>query len=155
MNQHQDRPSGLTKLSYDAFVWLYRLRLGFLFAGHVFVMAHHGRQSGKRYLSGLERLVRSEGELFVFSSRGRRADWLRNTEAGGVDELWDGRTRYDGAEFRVLEPDEANDILTRYEQEQPRYAKRNLPRMMAGYDFTDEMRRELAETGTVVAFRPG
>ena len=54
MNEQQDRPSGLTRLSYDAFVWLYRLHLGFLFAGHVFVIAHHGRKSGKRYLSGLE-----------------------------------------------------------------------------------------------------
>jgi deazaflavin-dependent oxidoreductase (nitroreductase family) len=154
MNEQQDRPSGLTRLSYDAFVWLYRLHLGFLFAGHVFVIAHHGRKSGKRYLSGLEPLVRSEGELIVFSSRGRRADWLRNIEAGGVDELWDGRTRYDGAEFRVIEPVEAYDILTRYEQEQPGNAKRNLPRMMTGYDFSDEMRRQLAETGTIVAFGP-
>ncbi len=54
----------------------------------------------------------------------------------------------------LLEVDESYDVLAEYEQKHPRAAKRNLPRMLEGYDFSDEMRRELAETGTIVAFEP-
>lgn len=99
-------------------------------------------------------LVRRDGELFVFSAWGVRADWYRNIEAGGVDELWDRRTRYQGATFRRLETDEAYDVIEAYEQQHPRTARRTLPRMLAGYDFTHESRRTLAGVGTIVAFKP-
>lgn len=135
-------------------MWLYRAHLGFVFGGRVFAIVHHGRTSGKRYVSGLEVLIRRDGELYAFSAWGTRADWYRNIEAGGVDELWDGRVRYPGAEFRVLEPDESYDVLAAYEREHPGTARRTLPRMLEGYDFGDEMRRELAEGGTIIAFRP-
>jgi deazaflavin-dependent oxidoreductase (nitroreductase family) len=135
-------------------MWLYRAHLGFLFGGRIFAIVHHGRKSGKRYVSGLEVLVRRDGELFVFSAWGTKADWFRNLEAGGVDELWDGRRRYGGAEFRVLEPDETYEIIVAYEQEHPSTAKRTLPRMLEGYDASEAKRRELAEAGTIVAFKP-
>jgi hypothetical protein len=99
-------------------------------------------------------LTRRGDELFVFSAYGRRADWLRNIEAGGVDELWAGRQRYPGADFRLLEPDEAVEVLAEYEHEHPRTARQTLTRMLPGYDGSDGMRRQLAETGTLVAFRP-
>jgi hypothetical protein len=83
-----------------------------------------------------------------------RADWFRNIEAGGIDEQWDGRRRYPGAAFRVLESDEAYDVLAQYERDHPGTARRILPRMLDGYDSSDEKRRQLAEAGTIVAFRP-
>lgn len=154
MTQQKKRPSGLVKLGFKVPVWLYRAHLGFLFGGRIFAIVHHGRTSGKRYVSGLEVLVRRDGELFVFSAWGKQADWYRNIEAGGVDELWDGRRRYPGAAFRPLEPEEAYEILEAYEAEHPSTAKRTLPRMLEGYDFSDEMRRDLAQTATIVAFQP-
>ena len=154
MTDQRKKPSGLTKFGYKVPVWLYQAHLGFLMGGQVFTIVHHGRKSGKRYVSGLEALVRRDGELFVFSAWGTKADWFRNIEAGGVDGLWDSRSRYPGATFRLLEVDESYDVLAEYEQKHPRAAKRNLPRMLDGYDFSDEMRRELAETGTIVAFKP-
>ena len=147
-------PSRLVKLGFKVPMCVYRAHLGFLFGGRVIAIVHRGRKSGKRYLSGLEVLLRRDGELFVFSAWGRNADWLRNIEAGGVDELWDGRTRYDDVTFRVLEPDEAFDILLAYEDEHAATARRTLPRMLPGYDFSDVMRRELAQAGTIVGFRP-
>lgn len=155
MTDQRKKPSGLTKLGFKVPVWMYRAHLGFLFGGRVFAIVHHGRKSGTRYVSGLEALVRKDGELFTFSAWGTRADWFRNIEAGGIDELWDGRTRYSSAAFRVLEADEAFAILDGYETDHPRTAKSTLPRMLEGYDFSDEMRRELAESGTIVAFKPG
>ncbi len=154
MGTQRKRPSGLVKLGFKVPTWLYRAHLGFLFGGRVFAIVHHGRTSGKRYVSGLEVLLRRDGELFVFSAWGTKADWFRNIQTGGVDQLWDGRTRYPGADFRLLEPDEAYDVLEAYEQDHPGTAKRTLPRMLEGYDFGEEMRRELAEVGTIVAFRP-
>jgi hypothetical protein len=98
-------------------------------------------------------LVRRDGELFIFSAWGTRADWYRNIKVGGVDELWDGRRRYDDATMRLVQPDKAFEIIEHYEQEHPKTAKRTLPRMLEGYDFGDEMRRQLAEIGTIVAFK--
>ena len=154
MTQDKKRPSGLVKLGFKVPMWLYRAHLGFLFGGRVFAIVHHGRKSGKRYVSGLEVLIRRDDELHVFSAWGTKADWYRNIEAGGVDELWDGRRRYAGASFRLLDPDEAYDILLAYETEHPGTAKRTLPRMLAGYDFGEGMRCELAQSGTLIAFRP-
>jgi hypothetical protein len=105
-------------------------------------------------VSGLEVLVRQDDELFAFSAWGTRADWYRNIEAGGVDELWDGRTRYPGATFLLLAPDQAYEALAAYEQRHPRTAHRTLPRMLDGYDFTAARRHELAATCTIIAFRP-
>jgi len=153
MTDQRQPPSGLLKLGFKVPVWLYQAHLGFLFGGRVVAIVHHGRKSGKRYVSGLETLVRRDGELLVFSAWGKRADWYRNIEAGGVDELWDGWRRYAAASMRTLEPDEAFDVIEAYETQHPRTAKRTLPRMLAGYDFSAQMRRELAETSTVVAFR--
>lgn len=154
MTEQRSKPSGLTKLWFKVPVWMYQAHLGRLFGGRIFMIVHHGRKSGKRYVSGLEVLLRREGELFVFSGWGRRADWLRNIEAGGIDELWDGRERYSGATFRELEPDEAYEVLADYEREHARTAKQTLTRMLPGYDFSDEMRRQLADDGTLLAFRP-
>jgi len=154
MTTPRPRPSPLLKWLFKFPVWLFQLHLGALLGGRVFVIGHHGRRSGKRYRSGLEVLSRRAGELFVFSAWGTRADWYRNIEAGGIDELWDGRRRYGGASHRLLEPDEAVEMLGRYEREHPGTARRTLPRMLAGYDGSEAMRRQLAEAATIVAFRP-
>jgi deazaflavin-dependent oxidoreductase (nitroreductase family) len=154
MTASRPRPSPLLKWLFRFPVWLFKLRLGSLLGGRVFVIVHHGRKSGKRYRSGLEVLTRRDGELFVFSAWGTRAHWFRNIEAGGVDGLWDGRRRYGGAGFRLVEPDEAVEILGSYELEHPSTAKRTLPRMLPGYDGSEAMRRQMAEAATIVAFRP-
>jgi deazaflavin-dependent oxidoreductase (nitroreductase family) len=154
MTTEKKRPSGLVKFGFKVPVWLYRAHLGFIFGGRIFAVVHHGRKSGKRYVSGLEVLLRRDSELFVFSAWGTKADWFRNIEAGGVDELWDGHKRYSSATFHLLDPDETYAVLEAYEQQHPGTAKRTLPRMLDDYDFSDEKRRELAEIGTIVAFRP-
>ena len=154
MTVQRERPSRLVRFGFKMPVWLYQAHLGVLFGGRVFAIVHHGRKSGRRYVSGLEVLARRDGELFVFSAWGTRADWFRNIEAGGVDALWDGRLRYDDVAFRVLQPDEACAVIADYETAHPRTATKTLPRMLPGYDFSQEARRRLAESGVIVAFRP-
>ncbi len=154
MTVQRERPSRLLKLGFKFPMWLYRAHLGFVFGGRIIAIVHHGRKSGKRYVSGLEILTRHEGELLVFSAWGTQADWYRNIEAGGVDELWDRRERYADVPFRKIDADEAFDVLARYEQEHARTAKQTLTRMLPGYDFSDESRRQLADEATIVAFKP-
>lgn len=147
------RPSGFLKFVFKVPVWMYSVHLGPLFFGRLITIAHRGRKSGRRYVSGLEVIDRGGGELFVFAAWGIRSDWFRNIEANGVGELRDGSHR-SAATFRVVEPDEAYEILADYEQHHRRAAEFFFPRMYEGYDFTDKARRALAESGVVVAFRP-
>lgn len=147
------RPSGVGKLLFAVPVWMFRAHLGFLGFGRIIVIVHRGRTSGRRYESGLEVIDRRNGELFSFSAWGKSADWFRNIEANGIDELWDG-SRRSAATFRVVGPDEGFDVLTVYEQRHTTAARFLFPRMYPGYDFTDTSRRALAEGGVIVAFRP-
>ena len=94
---------------------------------------------------------RRDDELFVLSLWGTKSDWYRNIEANGVDELWDGMKRT-GASFRVVASDEAVGILSNTEKAHERLVRFFWPRMYPGYDFTDESRRALADSGVIVAF---
>jgi deazaflavin-dependent oxidoreductase (nitroreductase family) len=154
MTAPRTRPSRLLKLGFKAPVWLYQAHLGFLFGGRLIAIVHRGRKSGKRYVSGLEILERQGGELLVFSAWGVKADWYRNIEANGVDELWDGRKRFTEVPFRIVTSDEAYQVLAAYEQAHRKRAQTFLPRMLPGYDFSDESRRQLADLGVIVAFTP-
>ena len=145
------RPSTLVKALFKVPVWMYQAHLGFLFFGSLIVIVHRGRKSGNRYVTGLEMIGRRDDELFVLSLWGAKSDWYRNIEANGVDELWDG-TKRTGASFRVVASDEAFGILSKTEKAHKRLVRFFWPRMYPGYDFTDESRRALADSGVIVAF---
>ena len=153
MTTPRERPSDLLKLGFKVPVWLYQAHLGFLFFGRLIAIVHRGRKSGQRYVSGLEVMDRHDRELYVFSAWGTSADWYRNIEANGVDELWDGRTRSRSVTFRTISAPEAVEVLADYEQAHPSAARSLLPRMQSGYEFTDQSRRQLADSGVIVAFR--
>lgn len=152
MTAQRPRPSRLLRLGFKVPVWLYQAHLGVLFGGRIIAIVHRGRRSSARYVSGLEVLERRDGELLVFSAWGVNADWYRNIEANGVDELWDGRTRYRDVSFRIVTSDEAVEALAAYEQAHRKTAETFLPRMLPGYDFSERARRELADLGVIVAF---
>ena len=76
----------------------------------------------------------------------------RNIEANGVDELWDGRKRFSEVTARIVTSGAAVAILADYEHSHRKTAEVLLPRMMHGYDFTEEARQRLAESGVIVAF---
>ena len=145
------RPSTLVKALFKVPVWMYQAHLGFLFFGSLIVIVHRGRKSGNRYVTGLEMIDRCDDELFVLSLWGAKSDWYRNIEANGVDQLWDG-TKRTGASFRVVASDEAFGILSKTEKAHKRLVRFFWPRMYPGYDFTDESRRALADSGVIVAF---
>ncbi len=141
----------MVKALFKVPVWMYQAHLGFLFFGSLIVIVHRGRKSGNRYVTGLEMIDRCDDELFVLSLWGAKSDWYRNIEANGVDQLWDG-TKRTGASFRVVASDEAFGILSKTEKAHKRLVRFFWPRMYPGYDFTDESRRALADSGVIVAF---
>ncbi|MCY3412666.1 MAG: nitroreductase family deazaflavin-dependent oxidoreductase [Candidatus Heimdallarchaeota archaeon] len=61
---------------------LYRVNfLPLLFVGKIFVLVYHvGRKSGLQRYTPLEYRIK-DGSLFLFSSRGKYSDWLRNIKA--------------------------------------------------------------------------
>ncbi len=146
------RPAGLIRWLMKAPAWLFRLGLGRFTRGRFIVVVHRGRKSGRRYETPLEVVGRRGGEVFVVSAWGRRADWVRNLEAGGLEEVWDGRRRLP-ATWRFPDADEREEILTGYERRHRRAAKVFFTRRDPGYDFSDERRRRLADDMVMVAFR--
>jgi len=133
--------------------WLFRARLGGLTRGRFVVVVHRGRRSGRRYETPLEVVGRRGDEVFVAAAWGHAADWLRNIEAGGLEEVWDGARRFPAA-WRFPDPDERYEIIAEYERRHRRAAKVFLTRLDPTYDFTTEARRRLAEGIVMVAFHP-
>jgi deazaflavin-dependent oxidoreductase (nitroreductase family) len=61
---------------------MFRLRLGWVFAGRLVLVEHVGRRSGRRFRTPLEVIERGDGGvLTVASAFGGRADWYRNLVA--------------------------------------------------------------------------
>ena len=76
------RRKRLVRLAFRLPRVLFDLRLGWIFAGHLVLVEHVGRKTGKRYRVPLEVVQRDgEGVLTVASGFGGRADWYRNLVA--------------------------------------------------------------------------
>lgn len=72
-------PTGLVRLLFRAPIYLYRMRLGFLFGGRLVLLNHIGMRTGI-----MRRVVievtdrRPDGSIVVCSGFGPRANWYRN-----------------------------------------------------------------------------
>jgi len=82
-------------------LWLWRLGLGPLLSvwptlfGRYLVIVHTGRKSGlRRYTPVNYALI--DGEIYVAAGFGKRADWVRNTQANPRVELWLPNGWWDG-----------------------------------------------------------
>ncbi|HHC08924.1 MAG TPA: nitroreductase family deazaflavin-dependent oxidoreductase [Actinobacteria bacterium] len=147
------RPGGFLRRLLRAPAWVFGIGLGRFLRGRFVVVVHRGRRSGRRYETPLEVVGRRGDELFVVSAWGRRADWVRNLEAGGLEEVWDGRRRFP-ATWRFPDVDEREEILAEYERRHRRAAGVFFRRLDPDYDVTDRARRRLAEGVVMVGFRP-
>jgi deazaflavin-dependent oxidoreductase (nitroreductase family) len=152
-------PSPIVKRALHAPSLIFDAGLGWIF-GHRFLrLAHAGRKSGRRYTVVLEVVRWRAGEATVLAGLGRRAQWLRNLEAGGALELEIARERWPRPQFRVLDPDEAAATLSDYERRNRLVAPlvRQVLSRLAGvrHDGTDAARRRIVEALPLVAFTPG
>jgi deazaflavin-dependent oxidoreductase (nitroreductase family) len=136
---------------------LYRAGLGPVLGHRFLLLTHRGRKSGRTYETVLEvvRWRADAREAVVLAGLGRRANWLRNVQAGGAVEVRIGRERFVPA-ARELDVDEAVATLADYERRNRLLLPvvRAVLSRLAGfrYDGTDAARRRLVETLPLVAF---
>ncbi len=122
------------------------------------LLIHTGRNSGLRRETVLEVMEYREGpEVIVMSAYGRKADWLRNIEAGPDPEVIVGRHRFTAA-HHVLGPEEAVRVVADYERRNRFIApviRRVLSRFVGwNYGASDADRRRLVGQLPLVLFRP-
>jgi deazaflavin-dependent oxidoreductase (nitroreductase family) len=97
------------------------------------------------------------GEVVVVSGWGQTADWYRNVTAGGEVRITLANRSW-SADYRVLLPDEAAQVLADYERRN-RYV-RPVTNWVLGllvgwhYDGSTEARRRLVQQLPMVAFQP-
>jgi deazaflavin-dependent oxidoreductase (nitroreductase family) len=101
------KPSGLLRLTFQLPVYLYRLKLGWLFGHRFLLLVHRGRKSGLLRETVLEviRYDPTTTESIVLSGWGEKADWYRNIKASPALEVKTGGVRY-APEQRFLASDE-------------------------------------------------
>lgn len=82
MSGEQHRPRRALRLVFRVPRVLFALRLGGIFGGHLVLVEHVGRRTGRRYRTPLEVVDRdTSGALTVASAFGGRSDWYRNLVA--------------------------------------------------------------------------
>lgn len=76
------RPSGWLRRLARFPIWLYRLRLGWLFGDRMLLLTHIGRTSGRLRQVVLEVIQhdRTTDIYIIASGYGERADWFRNVQ---------------------------------------------------------------------------
>jgi deazaflavin-dependent oxidoreductase (nitroreductase family) len=125
--------------------------------GHRFLrLTHHGRRSGRAYRTVLEVVAWRDGEAVVLAGLGRKAQWLRNAQAGAPLTVEIARERWP-ADHRVLDSAEAAATLADYERRNRIAAPvvRAVLGRLSGvrHDGTDAARRRIVAVLPLVAFR--
>jgi deazaflavin-dependent oxidoreductase (nitroreductase family) len=150
--------SPLVRKALHAPVALYHLGAGPLFGHRFLLLTHRGRTSGRTYETMLEVVEwrPQRGEAVVLAGLGRRAQWLRNVQAGGAVEVRIARRRIHQPATRILDRDEAAAALAGYERRNRIAAPivRRVLSRLAGFDYdgSDAARRRLVDTLPLVGF---
>jgi deazaflavin-dependent oxidoreductase (nitroreductase family) len=138
----RQRPAGIFKRILHSPVWLFRLRLGFLFGKRIVMLEHVGRRSGKLRQTPLEVVLRRGDAYVLCSGTGPKADWYRNIRAAPAVALWVGARRYE-VEQRFLDDSEAATAFAAYERAHPQAAARLTELMGVSHDGTHQSRVEM------------
>ncbi|WP_296366490.1 MULTISPECIES: nitroreductase family deazaflavin-dependent oxidoreductase [unclassified Pseudonocardia] len=102
-------------------IWIYRMRLGFLFGSRMLMLEHVGRRTGQRRRVVLEVFGHPASDRYlVVSGFGDRAQWFRNVRAHPQVRVSVAGRRSVPATARVLGSAEADAALARYAARYPR-----------------------------------
>lgn len=145
----------MLRLMFKLPVYVYRLRLGWLYEHRLLMVTHRGRKTGKIRHTVLEvvRYDPAAKESLVVSGWGKSSDWYRNLQARPALEIRTGFDRY-VPQQRFLDPDEAYEELVEYERRHP-WAVRAFARLLGlHYDGSESQRQELFAHFPMLAFRP-
>lgn len=153
------RKRGLLWYLFRAPVYLYRLRLGWIFGHRVLMLTHIGRRTGLRRHTVLEVVeYRKTGpEVVVAGGFGRGSDWILNIKASPTADVTVGLQHF-AAQHRFLGEEEAAEVIKNYERRNRMIA----PIVRAGFSWIlgwkyhggDEDRRRFVSQIPLIAFRP-
>lgn len=144
----------MIKAFLKAPVWLYRVRLGWLFGNRFLCITHRGRKSGKlrRTVVEVARFDREALEVSVVAGWGPSTQWYRNLEAAPPEEVIVRRRCWRHPHQRFLDDSERVELLTTYVRDHPA-AARELGRAFGVSNLDEEGIAGLASRTRAVAFR--
>jgi deazaflavin-dependent oxidoreductase (nitroreductase family) len=147
-------PAGATRFLFRMPIWLYRLRLGWLFGSRLLLLNHIGRISGKPRHTVLE-VAEHDGDSYVVASGwGPSAAWYRNI-LHTPDVTIQVGTRTIPVTAIPLDKDDGGNVFVRYASRRRAAAKYMLPRVL-GYsvDGSDADFRTVGQHMPFVRFIP-
>jgi deazaflavin-dependent oxidoreductase (nitroreductase family) len=119
-------------------IWLYRLRLGFLFGNRMLLLEHIGRKSGTRRYAVLEVVDHPSTDVYIIvSGFGEKSQWYRNVVAKSRVRVSVGLRRDVPATATPMAPEAVEATLERYAQEHPRTWRMLQEAMSAALDTPD------------------
>ncbi|MFP6807654.1 MAG: nitroreductase family deazaflavin-dependent oxidoreductase [Pseudomonadales bacterium] len=127
-------PKGLKLALFRAPIYLYHLKLGFLFGERFILLKHWGRITGELKEAVVEVIDQDKatGKIFSASGYGERSQWFKNISANGKVLITIKNKEYN-AVARIITESEAEDTLLRYSKEHPKSIK-GVARL-SGYDM--------------------
>ena len=155
LSSQPSKPSGILIFLFKLPVFIYRLRLGWVFGDKFLMLTHVGRKTGRIRRTVLEviRHNKSSGENIVVSAYGIKADWYRNILLKPALEIRIGKKKFIPIQ-RLLAEDEAYDEFIEYERLHP-FAVKNLSKLIGiQYDGSENGRKLLVDSFRMVSFRP-
>jgi deazaflavin-dependent oxidoreductase (nitroreductase family) len=147
-------PAGVTRFLFRMPIFVYRLRLGWLFGSRLLLLNHIGRVSGKLRQTILEVAEHDDDSYIVASGWGPSAAWYRNI-LHTPDVTIQVGTRTIPVTAVPLDKDIAGDVFTRYASRHRAAARYVLPRVL-GYsvDGSDADFRAVGQHMPFVRFVP-
>ena len=151
-----DRPPGaLLRFGLHLPIWIYRLKLGWLFGKRFLMLTHTGRKSGMPHETIIE-VVRHNRETdiyYVASGWGERSDWFQNIRKSPKVKVRVGLKQF-SATATVVDQASEIEILRTYIQHHP-IAFKELSRLFLGERLQADATgaRRMAETMPMVAFQ--
>ena len=141
-------PTGFKLNLFRAPLYLYRLRLGFLFGERFIRLKHWGRVSGELKETVIEVIGQDKpaGKVFSASGFGDKSQWYKNIIANENVFVTLKNTEY-RAIARAVDEDRAKEILFRYARSHPK-AMKGVARL-SGYDM-DGSESDIVEFSSIV-----
>jgi deazaflavin-dependent oxidoreductase (nitroreductase family) len=147
-------PTGFSRLLWRFPIIIFRMGLGWLFAGRMLLLEHTGRKSGLHRQNVLEVVGHDQqtDTYYVVAGFGPKSQWYQNILACPDVSIRVGRRHLD-VHAQVAPDEEAGEVLLQFAQDNPSEAK--LVGLL-GYevDGTDEDWRALGHELLLIALRP-
>ncbi|MFC1936048.1 nitroreductase/quinone reductase family protein [Chloroflexota bacterium] len=133
--------------------FLYKIGLGPIYGRFVLLLTTIGRRSGKPRVTPLQ-YEEIDGDIYVASVRGQKADWYRNLLVNPKVEVQVKSRRFQGIAEARTDPKQIAEFLSIRQQRHPTMMKLMFSGAGLPAQPTPEQLEEYAEHRTLVVIRP-